>query len=51
LIVLLITALRFWRTPDLGWWPRVHATLLLLASIAFISFAWWGHLLGTSLKF
>jgi CubicO group peptidase (beta-lactamase class C family) len=51
LIVLAIAALRFWKAPDLGWWPRVHATLLLLASVAFISFAWYGHLLSPSLKF
>jgi len=51
LIVLAIAALRFWKTPDLGWWARVHATLLLLASVAFISFAWYGHLLSPSLKF
>jgi CubicO group peptidase (beta-lactamase class C family) len=51
LIVLAMAALRFWKTPDLGWWARVHATLLLLASTAFISFAWWGHLLNSSLKF
>jgi hypothetical protein len=51
LIVLAITALRFWKTPDLGWWARVHATLLLLASVAFMSFAWYGHLLSSSLKF
>ena len=51
LIVLAITALRFWKTPDLGWWARVHAALLLLASVAFMSFAWYGHLLSPSLKF
>jgi CubicO group peptidase (beta-lactamase class C family) len=51
LVVLAIAALRFWKAPDLGWWPRVHATLLLLASAAFISFAWYGHLLSPSLKF
>lgn len=51
LIVLGITALRFWKTPGLGWWPRVHATLLLLASVTFISFAWYGHLLSPSIKF
>ncbi len=51
LSVLAIAALRFWKTPDLGWWPRVHATLLLLASVAFISFSWYGHLLTPSLKF
>jgi CubicO group peptidase (beta-lactamase class C family) len=51
LVVLAIAALRFWKAPDLGWWARVHATLLLLASVAFISFAWYGHLLSPSLKF
>jgi hypothetical protein len=51
LIVLAIAAVRFWKAPDLGWWARVHATLLLLASVAFISFAWYGHLLSPSLKF
>jgi CubicO group peptidase (beta-lactamase class C family) len=51
LIVLAITALRFWKTPDLGWWARVHAALLLLASVAFISFAWYAHLLSLSPKF
>ena len=51
LIVLAMAAVRFWKITDLGWWPRVHATLLLLASVAFISFAWWGHLLTPSLKF
>jgi len=51
LIVLAITALRFWKAPDLGWWPRVHATLLLLASVAFISFACYAHLLSPSLRF
>jgi CubicO group peptidase (beta-lactamase class C family) len=51
LIVLASTALRFWKAPDLGWWARVHATLLLLASIAFMSFACYGHLLSPSLRF
>lgn len=51
LIVLAIAAVKFWRVPGLGWWARVHATLLLLASVAFISFAWWTHLLSPSLKF
>lgn len=51
LIVLAITAVRFWSVAGLGWWTRVHATLLLLASIVFISFAWWAHLLSPSLKF
>jgi len=51
LIVLVIAAVKFWRVPGLGWWARVHATLLLLASVAFISFAWWTHLLSPSLTF
>ena len=51
LIVLGMAAVRFWRITDLGWWPRVHATLLLLASVAFVAFACWGHLLSPSLKF
>jgi hypothetical protein len=51
LIVLALAAVRFWKAQDLGWWARVHATLLLLASVAFITFAWCGHLLSPSLKF
>jgi hypothetical protein len=51
LIVLAIAAVKFWRISGLGWWARMHATLLLLASIAFLSFAWWAHLLSPSLKF
>jgi hypothetical protein len=51
LVVLAIAAVKFWRAPELGWWVRVHATLLLLASIVFITFAWWTHLLSPSLKF
>jgi CubicO group peptidase (beta-lactamase class C family) len=51
LIVLAIAAVKYWMVAGLGWWARVHATLLLLASVAFISFAWWTHLLSPSLKF
>jgi CubicO group peptidase (beta-lactamase class C family) len=51
LAVLAIAALRFWMAPGLGWWARVHATLLLLAGVAFISFAWYGHMFSPSLKF
>jgi len=35
----------------LGWWARVHATLLLIAGVIFMSFACWSHLLSPSLKF
>jgi hypothetical protein len=51
LIVLAIAAVRSWMSSGLGWWAKVHATLLLLASITFISFAWWAHLLSPSLRF
>ena len=51
LIVLAVAALRFWKSPGFGWWGRIHATLLFLASIAFMSFAWYAHLLAPSLKF
>ena len=51
LIVLAITAVRFWKIAGLGWWARVHATLLLLARVAFISFAWYGQLLAPSRRF
>lgn len=51
LVVLAFAAVTYWRREGLGWWVRVHATLLLLASSIFIGFAWWAHLLGTSLRF
>ena len=51
LVVLLLAAIRFWRAPGLGWWARVHPTLILAASAIFLSFAWWTHLLNASLKF
>jgi CubicO group peptidase (beta-lactamase class C family) len=51
LFVLTIAAIRFWRAPGLGWWTRVHATLLWFASVLLLSFAWWAHLLTPSLKF
>lgn len=51
LIVLTIAAIRFWKVEGLGWWARVHATLLWLASILFLSFAAWAHLLSPSLRF
>jgi hypothetical protein len=51
LVVLGIATLRFWRVPELGWWTRVHASLLFLASAIFLSFAAWTHLLSPSLRF
>jgi hypothetical protein len=51
LIVLAGAAVKFWRTPGLGWWTRVHTTLLFLASVVFMTFACWAHLLSPSLKF
>jgi hypothetical protein len=50
-LILLATMLRFWRTAGVGWWPRVHATLLTLAVLVFLLFAWQFHLLSPSLKF
>jgi CubicO group peptidase (beta-lactamase class C family) len=51
LIVLTIAAIRFWKVEGLGWWARVHGTLLWLASVLFLSFAAWAHLLSPSLRF
>ena len=51
LVIVASAAVRSWRVPGLGWWARVHATLLLLAGMIFMSFAWWSHLLSASLKF
>jgi CubicO group peptidase (beta-lactamase class C family) len=51
LVLLGFAAIRFWRVPDLGWWARVHASLLFLASAIFLSFAGWTHLLSPSLRF
>ena len=51
LSVLALAAFRFWRTPGLGWWARVHATLLFVTSAVFIGFAAWAHLLTTSVRF
>ncbi len=51
LIVLGMAAIRFWLVPGLGWWTRVHASLLFLASAIFLSFAAWTHLLSPSLRF
>lgn len=50
-IGLTLATFRFWKTSGLGWWARVHATLLWLASALFLSFAWWTHLLSPSLRF
>jgi CubicO group peptidase (beta-lactamase class C family) len=51
LLVLALAAIRFWRVPELGWWTRVHASLLFLATAIFVSFATWTHLLSPSLRF
>jgi CubicO group peptidase (beta-lactamase class C family) len=51
LVLLGIAAVKFWRVPGLGWWARVHASLLLVASAIFLSFAWWTHLLSPSVRF
>ncbi|MFL6519600.1 MAG: serine hydrolase domain-containing protein [Chthoniobacterales bacterium] len=49
--VVAFAAVRFWRVASLGWWARVHTSLLFLASAIFLLFAWWTHLLSPSLKF
>ncbi|HEX8679074.1 MAG TPA: serine hydrolase, partial [Chthoniobacterales bacterium] len=51
LVVLVIATLRFWRTAGIGWWTRVHSTLLLCAALVFVWFAWQWHMLSPSLKF
>ena len=51
LVIVAFAAIRSWRATGLGWWARVHATLLLIASVIFMSFAWWSHLLSPSLRF
>ena len=51
LVVMGLTTIKFWRVSGLGWWTRVHTTLLFIASAIFLSFAWWTHLLSPSLRF
>jgi CubicO group peptidase (beta-lactamase class C family) len=51
LIVLTIAAIRSWKVAGLGWWARVHPTLLWVASVTFLAFAAWAHLLSPSLRF
>lgn len=51
LIITVLTALRFWRAPGIGWWPRLHSTLLAIAVLVFLVFAWKWHLLSPSTKF
>ena len=51
LVAVGFAAIKFWRVPGLGWWARVHASLLFIASAILISFAWWTHLLSPSLRF
>lgn len=51
LAVMAVAAVKFWRVPSLGWWARMHTSLLFLASAIFLLFAWWTHLLSPSLKF
>jgi hypothetical protein len=51
LAVMAFVAVRFWRVAGLGWWARLHTSLLFLASAIFLLFAWGTHLLSPSLKF
>lgn len=49
--LLIIAAAKFWRAASTGWWLRIHATLLALATCVFVLFMWHFHLLSTSMKF
>ncbi|MFL6530724.1 MAG: serine hydrolase domain-containing protein, partial [Chthoniobacterales bacterium] len=51
LLISLAAAVRAWRTSGVGWWARVHSTLLAIAALTFVAFAWRYHLLSASLKF
>src|SRR2546423_542193 len=51
LVIVAFAAVSFWRVAGLGWWTRVHASLIFLASAIFMLFAWWTHLLDPSLRF
>ena len=50
-VVLLLSALYFWRTPGIGWWPRLHSVLLTISVVVFLVFAWQWHMLSPSLQF
>ncbi|MDQ6860383.1 MAG: beta-lactamase family protein [Verrucomicrobiota bacterium] len=50
-LVIIVAAVRSWRTDGVGAWARVHATLLACAAIVCVVFAWQFHLLSASLKF
>jgi hypothetical protein len=49
--ILILTTFCFWRTPGIGWWPRLHSALLTVAVVIFLVFAWQWHLLSPSVKF
>jgi CubicO group peptidase (beta-lactamase class C family) len=51
LAIVAFATVRFWRVAGLGWWARVHTSLLFVASAIFLVFACWTHLLSPSLKF
>ena len=50
-VIVVLAMLRFWRTAGAGWWPRVHSTLLTIAVLLFLVFAWQWHMLSPSLEF
>jgi CubicO group peptidase (beta-lactamase class C family) len=50
-VFVVIAAVRFARTRELGLWMRAHTALLALALIVFVWFTWHSHLLDPSLKF
>jgi hypothetical protein len=51
IVLLVITAIRFFNLPGYGLWFRAHAILLALGGIAFGLFAWQYHLLDLSVRF
>lgn len=51
LLAIIAAAVRAWRTNGIGWWPRVHSTVLMISAVTFVLFAWRFHLLSPSLKF
>jgi CubicO group peptidase (beta-lactamase class C family) len=50
-VAVILAMFRFWRTPGIGWWPRLHSTLLAIAVVVFLVFAWQWQMLSPSTKF
>jgi len=50
-VLLIVAAVRFARSPGHGLWFRAHSILLAIGGIAFALFVWQYHFLDASLKF